>query len=161
MLYQEDGLIGKILHNFKYNFVQDIADVLNKLVKDYVAKEKNDILADLVVPVPLHKRRYAERGFNQAEIVAGFVAKALNISCVQALQRGRYTVQQAKLSREERLKNVVTAFQIVDNARKDIYGKRVILVDDVLTTGSTMQECAKVLKECGVVEVIGVTIARG
>ena len=111
---------------------------------------------DLVVPVPLHRRRLAERSFNQARLLADILGQRIRRPVVDLLRRERYTLQQAKLSREERQGNVHHAF-----VRSNFQADAILLVDDVFTTGATMQECARVLKDNGAKRVIGFSMARG
>lgn len=111
----------------------------------------------VILPVPLHRRRYLERGFNQAEIIARAWSKHLSLPMLKnVLVRSRPTLTQVGLGRAERQKNLVGAFKL----KQPIESPGVILIDDVFTTGSTLQECARVLKEGGAKEVWGVTIAR-
>lgn len=156
--YSEQEIIGEIIHNLKYNYAEDLAVLIEKIILEFC--QKNSVLFSnfySVIPIPLHKKRYAERGFNQAEIIADSLAKALSLSMSKNLERIKYTKQQAKLDKKEREENTKEAFVYLD----DIVPKSVILVDDVFTTGSTMQACAKALKEKGVEKVIGFTLARG
>ena len=153
--YEESGLLGKIIENFKYNYVEELENLISKIIKNFLVA-KSTFRAEAVVPVPLHQRRLAERGFNQAGIIAEIAAKELNLPLNLILKRSHHTKQQAKLNRESRKINVVGAFK----AGKKLAGT-VLLVDDVFTTGSTMQECARVLKEQGVKKVIGFSLARG
>jgi ComF family protein len=114
---------------------------------------------DAIVPVPLHPRRHAERGFNQAELIAHIAADFIGKPVATTLRRTRYTENQAKLPKEEREKNIAGAFARHRGA--DAAGKRVLLVDDVYTTGATMQECARVLKAAGAISVSGFAVAHG
>lgn len=155
--YHEDGLIGNMMHAFKYQYTQDIISVFEAIIKDFL--NSHPLNVDIIIPVPLHKRRYVERGFNQAEILAQRVAIQLAIPMSNNVRRARYTRQQAKLNREERLKNLDSAF-VVDDAEK-LVGKHILIVDDVFTTGSTLNECAKALREVGVGEITSFSIARG
>jgi ComF family protein len=101
---------------------------------------------DTVVPVPLHPLRLRERRFNQAEEVGRRVAVSVGVElCGRGLARTRHTRPQVELKGEERLTNVRGAFA----AREDFYGKRVLLIDDVITTGATVDECGRVLREAG------------
>jgi ComF family protein len=156
--YQEDGLIGDMMHSFKYHFAEDVRDVFDRMMSDFLSGRSLDV--DIIIPVPLHKKRYVERGFNQSEIIAQTVARVLQVPIeMNRLVRSRYTVKQAKLKREERLKNLTDAFEIKNP--QDLVGKKVLVVDDVFTTGSTVNECAKALKLAGAGEVISFSIARG
>ena len=115
----------------------------------------------LVVPVPLHYKRQKERGFNQAYLLAKQLTWLLrpNSKLTNSLLRSKNTKKQAKLSRVDRLKNLSEAFSLKQNQK--IEGSNVILIDDVCTTGSTINECAKVLKKAGAKSVRGFVLARG
>lgn len=116
--------------------------------------------ADLIIPVPLHRVKKHLRGFNQTELIAAEFAGDLGLPVsVGNLARRKKTEPQAKLRDEERSKNLRDAFQIVN--RGEIDGKRVILVDDVFTSGWTMREAARVLREAGASEVWGLAVAYG
>jgi competence protein ComFC len=117
-----------------------------------------DISFDLIVPVPLHPARQRERGFNQASLLAESLSAETSMPCRGVLQRIRYTTTQTALDRSERMENLHNAFRLRKNA--DVRGLRVLLIDDVLTTGSTLSECARVLKRAGAISVHAVTAAR-
>jgi ComF family protein len=110
------------------------------------------------VPVPLHPTRQRERGFNQAGLLAEFLSARISIPCKRVLKRIRYTTTQTALDRAERMENLHNAFRLRRNA--DVRGLQVLLIDDVLTTGSTLSECARVLKRAGAVSVYAATAAR-
>lgn len=159
MPYHEKAFIAELLHTIKYNFSESAFIVLDRCIALFF-KDRTDILSDIdvIVPVPLHARRFAERGFNQAEKIASHVATCTAIPIYTGgLSRPRKTLQQALLSKSEREKNVENAFV----ARPVYKGKTILLVDDVYTTGSTMQACAKALLAAGAKEVRGFSIARG
>lgn len=155
--YEEGKLIGKILHTFKYEYAEDVLVVIRDMTEQFLTDYTFDI--DSIIPIPLHKRRYVERGFNQAEKIACLVSQRIGKPLHNVLVRTRHTKKQAQLNRAERLNNLHNAFDM--KTGEDIKNKRILLVDDVLTTGSTMEECARVLKQYGVTEVVGFTIARG
>ena len=158
--YNEAWLIGELIRTVKYRYALDAADLFYDMVRYWGAQEGrlfSDI--DVIVPVPLHPRRFAERGFNQAEIVAGAIHTVSSIPILSTLVRTRNTKRQARLSRRGRIRNVRDAFVV---PRKEaIQNQRVLLVDDVYTTGSTMSECAKALLSAGAVSVSGFALARG
>jgi len=113
----------------------------------------------LIMPVPLHWRRLKERGFNQSVILAREVARAHSIHLdFEILKRTNYTKPQTNLSRKQRSTNVKGAFEVADRER--VEGKRVVLIDDVYTTGSTVRECARVLIKNGAADVAVLTLAR-
>ncbi len=114
---------------------------------------------DVVMPVPLHRKRLRQRGFNQALLLSYGVGSAFEIPLsVDNLIRSRFTRPQVELSGEERIKNVAGAFAIRRPGEVD--GKSVLIVDDVFTSGATMNECAAVLKEGGAARVTALTLAR-
>lgn len=156
--YLETDLIGEIIHNFKYQYVEDLDKIIEKMLKNFFTNKKiSDI--DIITFVPLHSRRYVERGFNQAEKIAIICGKILNKPVTNLLKRTRYTHPQAQFKRQERLVNLQNAFCLEN--KKDVFGKNVLVVDDVFTTGSTIQECAKVLKSNKASNVYGFSLARG
>ncbi len=114
---------------------------------------------DLVTPVPLHRKRRRWRGFNQSELIARELSRAAGIPLrTDLLHRARNTVSQTTLKADERLQNVREAFRLLHPGA--VKGKRVLVVDDLLTTGATMNECARALKEGGVTCVYGFALAR-
>jgi len=115
--------------------------------------------ADLLAPVPLHVRRLRQRGFNQTAVLAGFLGPVLGIPVkYTALSRKRWLRPQTRLSRAERLVNVRDNFFVEDPSVAR--GKRVLLLDDVFTTGTTLDECAKVLRQAGASKVYALTVSR-
>ena len=158
--YREGALLGKLIHVFKYEYAEESGAVLGAVIRPYLVSQRGDFASiDLIVPVPLHPRRRAERGFNQSEPIARLVSETIERPVASALRRGRYTAVQARLGRAERIENVRSAFALEKGV--DLAGKKVLLVDDVYTTGSTMQECARVLRAAGAARVTGFTVARG
>ena len=113
---------------------------------------------DGVVPVPLHWRRRWQRGFNQSELLARGIGKQCGLPVLTALRRTRYTAAQAGLSNTGRRRNVATAFAV--RRGQALAGKRLLLIDDVLTTGSTAAACARVLRRAGAASVVLLTVAR-
>jgi ComF family protein len=114
---------------------------------------------DIIIPVPLHPARERERGFNQASLLAELLSARTSIPSKPLLERIRYTTTQTALDRSERMENLHNAFRLRKNMNmRDL---RVLLIDDVLTTGSTLNECARILKGAGAISVHAVTAARG
>jgi ComF family protein len=151
------GAIANALRRFKYEERADLARPLGNLLRRAV--QDAGIQADLVVPVPLHPRRLAERGYNQAALLARSVADQLHAPFApRALERQRQTAQQARLGREERLANMAEAFDVRD--KRLVEAKSVIVVDDVLTTGATLLACRQALIRAGAKQVMGVCLAR-
>lgn len=157
VVYQEENLAGKLIKALKYNYAEEISAAFAKMIDGFLSRHLGVLSEmDIIVPVPLHRRRLAERGFNQAQLLADILGHKIGRPVVNLLKRDRYTLQQAKLSREERQLNVRHAF-----LNSNFNANAVLLVDDVFTTGATMQECSRVLKAAGVKKVIGFSVARG
>jgi ComF family protein len=158
----EGGLRG-LVHLLKYERVVPAAPVLGGMLANAVA-ELLPGCGDgppLIVPVPLHKSKRSERGFNQAELIARAAVKRLPRPIEIAtgiLIRQRATVSQVGLSREQRIANMHDAFRVRDRHR--VQDRIVIVVDDVMTTGTTLSECARVLKRAGAEQVLAATVAR-
>jgi ComF family protein len=148
-----DGALRSIVHALKYDARRSIAGPLAALMRARGA----DVLAsaDAVVPVPLHRSRRRARGFNQADDLA----RHLMLPLVHALRRTRATAAQADLPAAQRHRNVRGAFAVTRSARS-LEGAVVVLIDDVSTTGATLEACARALKERGVREVRALTAAR-
>lgn len=113
---------------------------------------------DVIIPVPLHRKRLRERGFNQAELLARVVSKYYERPVVSALERVKDTRAQFDLPREDRFKNITGAFKVSDS--KSVYNKRILLLDDIYTTGSTIAECSKALRTAGARRIEILTLAR-
>ena len=158
--YRSTGFVRELVHRFKY----DRCLYLRQPLAGWLAETLDDarITAhpfDYLVPVPLHAARMREREFNQAEVLAQLVAERHGERVLHALKRIRYTTTQTRLDREERMQNLRDAFRVRHS--RTVSGSHLILVDDVFTTGSTVDECARVLKESGAASVRVITVARG
>ena len=152
------GPTKELIHHLKYNGIIEIAPILGGMLVSRLQKSKLRG-QKVLVPVPLHWFKKRSRGFNQAEILAKLVGKKLKIPVVSTLKRIKNTKSQVELSGKLRRKNLEGAFVCANNgAVKD---KTVILVDDVSTTGTTLEECAKVLRAAGARQVWGLVVARG
>jgi competence protein ComFC len=157
--YRSRGIVRRIIHDFKYG--RQI--YLRHLVARWLWAALDDPRLrsygfDVIVPVPLHPARERERGFNQASLLAELLAVRVSIPSRRLLERIRYTTTQTALDRTERMQNLHNAFRLRKNA--NVRGLRVLLIDDVLTTGSTLNECARVLKGVGAISVHAATAAR-
>ena len=154
-----EGPIRDLIHAFKYNRNTHLRYPLALLALEGIGGLPADTNPDLVVPVPLHRSRLRQRGFNQAVLLGRVLSRHLVLPMVpDALVRTRATEPQIELSAAERRVNVKGAFSV--KRPVSISGKRIILLDDVMTTGSTMDECAKELKKAGALTVTALTIAR-
>lgn len=153
-LAKYDSVWKEIVHRLKYNDRTDLADPLAELIS-----AKVDLEYDLIVPVPLHPKRLKERGYNQSALLAKKIAKDTGFKCVfNALLKKENSAHQVGYSAKERVENVKGTFMLSPSV--DIKGKDVLLIDDVITTGATLNECAKVLKENGAGRVDVMTLAR-
>src|SRR5688572_4095455 len=157
--YRSRGFVRKLVHDFKYGGQQHLrhplAEWLGETMRDARLRDRR---FDLIVPVPLHPARKRERGFNQATLLAELLAAKLKLPLRPVLERIRYTTTQTAYDRAERIENLQDAFRLRKN--RDVRGLRVLLIDDVLTTGSTLSECARVLKAAGAISVYAATAAR-
>lgn len=154
--YQDDLLIGNIMHAYKYLYMTKIKDIMTDWIATASLGELGQV--DYIVPIPLHKRRLAERGFNQAIHIAHGISQKIGAPNSSVLKRTKSTRQQARLSRKERFNNVADAFRITDISY--ITNKHILLVDDVYTTGATMNECARIIKEAGAASCTGFVIGK-
>ncbi len=155
-----DGVVGEALRMLKYEKAMWLAPDLAVLLHNCLLAEYPRCEFDLLVPVPLHHIRRRERGFNQSAILARELGRRLGRAVVpRAVHRIRPTITQTHLTAKQRLSNVKNAFQSV--RRKRLAGQRVLLVDDVMTTGATVNACAKALKKGGASSVHVITVARG
>lgn len=148
------------VHEFKYNGVPGLAEPFARLMADAWAGASQDatLAVDVIAPVPLHPARMRERGFNQSERLAFFVSRAIGAPMSpRALARIRHTEHQARLDAAERRRNVQGAFAADESL---CAGRRMLLVDDVLTTGTTLCECAAALLAAGAAQVSALTLAR-
>lgn len=158
-------LVERVIHTFKYRFIESLAAPLAIIVGQAIARAPLP-LPDFLIPVPLHPRRLRFRGFNQAELLAKAIASdlapGLGITVTTGvLERCRFTKPQMQTrSAEERRMNLTNAFQIQAANRTLLAGKSIWLIDDVATTGTTLEECAKTLKAAGAKSVWGIVIAR-
>lgn len=163
--YKEKLLTKKLIYQFKYKpYLSDLSKTLASILIEHFLKTGRNTEEiwqnSVLIPIPLDKKKLKNRGYNQSEELAKELSKILEIPVVlDVLIKTKTTKSQMELKKEEREKNLENAFSIkkpLDFAR----GKKVFLVDDVYTTGSTMQECAKILKESGIKQVWGIAIAR-
>lgn len=155
-VYPFEGKLRDALHGFKYGERFDLTEYLARVLEDEVRRMQ---LPDVIIPVPLHPKRLRSRGFNQTVLVARPLTKRLGVSYdVRSLVRATDPGPQVERERKERIKAVKGIFA-VNNPQK-IKGKNVLLIDDVLTTGATVNECARVLKKANATRVDILTIAR-
>ncbi|MEN8614941.1 ComF family protein [Dehalogenimonas sp. THU2] len=155
-VFRFEGVIKKAVHQLKYQNLRDLATPLGGYLVDYL--KTNDLPGDALVPVPLHKSRLRERGYNQSELLAIVMHRLTGLPVfLDAIQKVRPTPPQAdSASVDQRRLAVVDAFRCYNKLK----GRRVILIDDVATSGATLSACARALATAGVSEVRALTLAR-
>ena len=184
----KNKLIEKLIKNLKYRFIHGIAEIIADYLMFYFRSQLNRvrintlsdlslpfwrqfktmkdaplILSDwqnvLVIPIPLHKKRLSWRGFNQAEVIARLFAQKFNLEInAQNLIRVKHRPPQAKLNSTQRKENIRNCFAWTG---EDLTGKNILLLDDILTTGSTLNEAARILKQKNAQEIWGLVVAKG
>lgn len=160
-----DSGLRELIHLLKYESVRPVANVLGRMLNEVITRllphfEGQNVL---VIPVPLHSVKSRQRGFNQSELIVRAALKHPPLDRQfeigpALLERWRFTESQTGLSRHQRQENMRGAFKVVHPER--ILGREVLLVDDVFTTGTTVSECARVLRRAGAVRVVVATVAR-
>ena len=154
------GPVQELIHRFKYGNRVHLCQPLGLITAAELAPFSGAASADLIIPVPLHRKRLRQRGFNQSQLLGEVLEKKWRVPIqIGNLRRIRWTDPQTGLDARDRVSNVSGAFAVKDPKR--VEGKRVLLVDDVLTTGSTMRACVDALRESKVAAVFAVTVARG
>lgn len=158
--FRSRGVVRDLIHQLKYSRKTHLRRLLARMLAEGFRDPRVAALCpDVIVPVPLHPTRLREREFNQAEVLAELAAERLGLPLDNCLQRTRYTLTQTDFHREERFANLEGAFALRRGAQ--VEGKVLALVDDVLTTGSTADACARVLRQAGASAVVVITVARG
>ncbi|KAB3539680.1 ComF family protein [Alkaliphilus pronyensis] len=147
----------QIIYRFKYNHETFIAKIMANMMIDYISKL--DITFNALVAVPLHHTRQKIRGFNQADLLSKYISKGYNIPNIEkSLIRVKNTKVMHHLSREERRTNIAAAFQVINS--NEIANKDVLLIDDIVTTGATIEACCRALINAGAKSVTALTFAR-
>lgn len=158
--YLSRGVVRDFIHRFKYDHERYLRQPLAGWLADALSDERLQSPAiDLIIPVPLHATRQRERGFNQATLLAELLSLRARVPMRECLQRTRYTTTQTRLDRHERMENLRNAFRVRHSDA--VQSRHILLVDDVFTTGSTVDECARVLRLAGAASVRVATVARG
>lgn len=151
------GIARKLIHLYKFRNCLAVAPFLSERMCEAWNTYCADCQIDAITYIPLHFTRYFTRGYNQSEILADMLAKRLSIPKIRALRRRRRTSQQARLGLKSRMANMAGAFSADE---KGIAGKRILLVDDVFTTGTTFTAATKALQKAGAAEVYVLSAAR-
>ncbi|MCL2408337.1 MAG: ComF family protein [Oscillospiraceae bacterium] len=153
-----EGDVRKSVRRYKFDGAEGYCEPYGKILSDFIASQP-EVEFDILTWVPISEERLEERGYNQAESLAQRVADNLGASAADTLRKPFDTAPQSEIpKRQERLDNVIGAYEVINPST--VRGKRVLILDDVITTGATLNECAKTLLEAGAESVICATLAR-
>ena len=160
MLY---GLYEKeVIKAFKYGDKAYFGRFFGEIMYDRIEPVfESEVRADVIVPVPIHRSKLAKRGYNQSEILAREISDRLGIPMCKALERVEKTRAMSRISGRERRDNLESAFVVPSFMKQRLTGKRVLLVDDIFTSGSTADACSEVLKNAGASAIIVLALAAG
>ena len=159
-IFNFDGLVRDVVHRFKYNGNVALAPFLVKMIYSQMMAANDEQSYQKIVPVPLHWFKEFSRGYNQAELIAIELSRVTRIPYDNLLKRNKWTKPQARLDRRRRKKNLKNAFTLKKRIKK-VPRSAFLLIDDVFTTGSTLEESAKILLSTGVEAIDVLTIAKG
>ena len=155
----DQRLVKEMIHKIKYGYIKELSLPCALLILTHLQIVGKDISQYSLIPIPLSGTKKRRRGFNQSEEIARAIVEATSLPLIsEVLIKTKNSRAQVDLGRKERIENIKNCFAVKN--KEKIEGKKILLLDDVYTTGSTMNECAKVLKESGAKEVIGLTVAR-
>ncbi len=157
--FSKKGKSQKLLHQLKYRHMPEIGEEMGRLYGLALARHDYQKEWDVIVPVPLHPMKQKRRGYNQSEKFGIGLSKTLDVRLENLLERNKFTETQTRKSRLQRLDNVEEVFELKSGG--NVEGLRILLVDDVITTGATLCACANVLLVCGAKHVDLATIAAG
>jgi ComF family protein len=158
LIFTKGGKVQRLLHALKYKGHQEVGELLGRWYGAELTEVGFPEKIDLILPVPLHKKKRKVRGYNQSDCFAKGLSEGLGVAwSAEIVKKGKPTESQTRKTRLERLQNVQDVF-FVEN-REAVRGKRIALVDDVITTGATLEACATALLEAGCREVHLITIA--
>ena len=160
------GVVKKLVYVFKYPpYLTDLqTQLIDLFFEGIIQKEQFFSLlqeSSIFIPIPLHEGKFKKRGYNQSKLLAEGLAKRFNASVIDCLKRVKPTKTQVGLTKDERRKNIEQAFALQGTVSELQKYQQVFLIDDVVTSGATLQEAAKVLKKAGFAKVWGVTLAHG
>jgi len=155
-----DGSLKTIIHDLKFHGLKPLGTGLGRKLAEVLSLRADKLAIDFIIPVPLHASRYYARGFNQAEEIAREIGRELGLAVrADLLYAARKTKQQAKLPAARREINVRGAFAVPDRVEEILNGATILLVDDVTTTGATLREAARVLREANARRVLAAVAA--
>lgn len=154
--YYYNDTLKTLIHRYKFNSEFGFSDLFTSMLYDRIKDIKELYDFDFITSVPISRQRFLSRGYNQAELIAKEMSKQLNIPYVMSIHKHKHTVAQSLLRKSKRITNIRGAF-IADTQR--VQNKRILLIDDVITTGSTMNECANELLKHNAEFVAGISFA--
>jgi len=158
-LFPYEGVLKELIHELKYKEMANIGRFLGDKAVSYIREKHYPEECDVVTAIPLHPVRQRERGYNQAGLLAATIAKEMDwLYQAKLIERKRYTATQTSLSRNEREANIRQAFRVQKNI--DVKQKKILLIDDVFTTGATVNAASQILKDAGAEAVYVLTIGR-
>lgn len=158
-IFKYEGKIRNLIIDYKFNDKPYLNELFAKIILKNEKICRKIKKYDIIIPVPIHKKRKNERGYNQSELIARKLAKNLNVELVtDSLIKQKNTLPQSTLSKKRREENVKTVYKIQN--KQKIENKKIILLDDIYTTGATAEECSKILKQNGAKEILVLTIAK-
>lgn len=158
--FEKDGTLQSIIHQLKYDGMTRLGVELGWKLGERLLAATAPTKIDGIIPVPLHSTKLRERGYNQSEHIARGIQDVTSIPvCASFLKRHKYTSSQTQLTAVERKQNVGDAFSVKKISGSEIEGKRFLVLDDVITTGATVEACAEALKESGALEVVAGSVA--
>lgn len=161
-VFYYDDILKELIHNFKYKKMTLIANEFVELIEAFMKEYEIDKGTDIVLSIPMHPVRLFKREINPSHILGKALAKRLGFRySAKVLKKTKNTPPQSRLSRAERIKNIKESFSLSKNKISYIKHKNILLVDDLFTTGSTVNECARILKQGGSNYVKVITLARG
>lgn len=156
--FYKSGITQKLLHQFKYNNYPEIGELIGTWLGHELLKNKNIGNVDIIIPVPLHPRKEKKRGYNQSLFFAQGISEITKIPIqLKTLKRKQYNESQTHKTKEQRWKSVEHAFWVTD--KKMVENKNVLLIDDVITTGATLEACGNQILKCGALSIGIATIA--
>ncbi len=157
-VFEKDKELQHAIHALKYDKKFPVGIFLGKILASEIKISKPDWKFDLIIPIPLHHLKKAERGYNQSYYIAKGISKQLKVKASErVVKRIKYTESQTTMTLSERQENISNAFTIRN--MNEVKGKTILLIDDVITTGATISECGKILLEAGAVKIHAASIA--
>lgn len=158
-IFEYEGIIRKKIIDYKFKDKAYLNELFAKIILKNEKICRKIKKYDIIISVPIHKKRKTERGYDQSELIAIKLAKELNVELIKNnLVKQKHTIAQSTLSKEQRQQNVKQVYKLMN--KQKIQNKKIIIIDDIYTTGSTVEECSRILKQNGAKEILVLTIAK-